>query len=133
VEEDDQDKVSKEMIKQSPYMCNVAVDEKYQRRGIASALIARCERQVEDWYVQTGGQISCSLYLRVRESNTAAVRMYSKLNYTSILQEKDKKTGEKLLVMRKELKRRLNQGEKVNPGFSDTPDILGTMVDVASP
>ena len=117
----------------SPYMCNVAVDEKYQRRGIASALIARCERQVEEWYEQTRGKISCSLYLRVRESNVAAVSMYTKLNYTSITQEKDKKTGENLLVMRKELQRRSKPSNKMEQELSDTPEILGTMVDVTNP
>lgn len=88
-----------------PYMCNVAIDEKYQRQGIASALIQRCEQQVEEWYRHTDGKIFCSLYLRVRASNVAAVGMYSKLHYMSILQEKDHKTGETVLVMRKQLDR----------------------------
>ncbi len=88
-----------------PYMCNVAVDEKYQRQGIASALIKRCERQVEEWYLETEGKIFCSLYLRVRTSNKAAVGMYSKLDYISILQEKENRTGETVIVMQKQLQR----------------------------
>ena len=117
----------------SPYMCNVAVDEKHQRRGIASALIARCERQVEEWYEQTQGKISCSLYLRVRESNIAAVSMYTKLNYTSFTQEAGKKTGEKLLVMRKELQRRSKPNNQVEQEVLDTPVTLSKMVNVTNP
>lgn len=34
----------------SPYMCNLAVDERHQRKGIASSLVYECERQVKEWY-----------------------------------------------------------------------------------
>jgi ribosomal protein S18 acetylase RimI-like enzyme len=95
-----------------PYMCNVAVDEQYQRQGIASALIQQCELQVQDWYIQTEGTISCSLYLKVRASNQAAIQMYSKSDYMSFLQEDEKKTGETILVMRKELTRPVARSNK---------------------
>lgn len=91
-----------------PYMCNLAVDAQYQRQGIASALIQKCEHQVQDWYAQRGGgsrAISCSLYLKVRASNQAAIEMYSKADYMSFRQEKDEKSGDTILVMRKELPR----------------------------
>lgn len=35
----------------SPYMCNLAVDEKHKRKGIATSLVYECERQVQEWYL----------------------------------------------------------------------------------
>jgi ribosomal protein S18 acetylase RimI-like enzyme len=35
-----------------PYMCNLAIDDKFQRRGIATALVQHCEEQVIQWYQQ---------------------------------------------------------------------------------
>lgn len=116
-----------------PYMCNVAVAQDCQRRGIASALVLKCEDQVQTWYhtlkdqqqqelIQSSASskdasigkfnfklmmptelISRSLYLKVRESNSAAIRMYHKLGYSSIRQETEKKTGGTILVMLKQL------------------------------
>jgi ribosomal protein S18 acetylase RimI-like enzyme len=34
----------------SPYMCNLAVDERHLRKGIATSLVYECERQVREWY-----------------------------------------------------------------------------------
>jgi ribosomal protein S18 acetylase RimI-like enzyme len=34
----------------SPYMCNLAVDERHLRKGIATSLVYECERQVKEWY-----------------------------------------------------------------------------------
>lgn len=31
-------------------MCNLAVDERHQRKGIATSLVYECERQVKKWY-----------------------------------------------------------------------------------
>jgi ribosomal protein S18 acetylase RimI-like enzyme len=119
-----------------PYMCNLAVDDKCQRRGIASALVKECERQVQAWYEQNKTQppfdissatfmiaegsneilsnftaiatMSNSLSLKVRESNRAAIQLYTKLGYQSLLQETEKKTGEIVLVMRKQFSKRTN-------------------------
>jgi ribosomal protein S18 acetylase RimI-like enzyme len=95
--------------KDGPYMCNLAVDESCQRRGIASALVAECEAQVLEWYnLQTTTStrttpISRSLYLNVLQSNVAAVQMYNKLGYQSFRQKVQERSGETVLVMRKEL------------------------------
>jgi ribosomal protein S18 acetylase RimI-like enzyme len=87
-----------------PYMCNVAVEESCHRRGIASALVAECEAQVLEWYLQPRVVgISGSLYLKVRQSNIAAVQMYDKLGYHSIRQDTEERSGETVLVMSKEL------------------------------
>ena len=34
----------------SPYMCNLAIDERHLRKGIATSLVYECERQVREWY-----------------------------------------------------------------------------------
>jgi len=34
----------------SPYMCNLAIDERHQRKGIATSLVYECERQVQEWH-----------------------------------------------------------------------------------
>jgi ribosomal protein S18 acetylase RimI-like enzyme len=122
------------------YMCNLAVDEKCHRQGIASALVQECERQVLEWYEQYKSQpppssdvvdisaatfligqegalltnytavaaaattlLSNSLSLKVRQSNKAAIQLYTKLGYQSLWQEEERKTGETVLVMRKQL------------------------------
>ncbi|KAL7530293.1 hypothetical protein ACHAWF_003327 [Thalassiosira exigua] len=60
------------------YMYNLAVDKKWKRRGVASALVEACENFVIDMHD------SCAekrLYLRVRKCNQAAVSLYEKLGY----------------------------------------------------
>lgn len=93
-----------------PYMCNLAVDPKCQRRGIATALIKKCEEMAHQWYCQTkkgtvdqSSRISNSVLLKVTESNIAAVTMYDKLGYRSFAQEIHERTGDTVLVMRKQL------------------------------
>jgi ribosomal protein S18 acetylase RimI-like enzyme len=78
------------------------VDEGHKRKGIASALVREGEEKVQAWHSATDGNIPNSLYLRVRQSNEAAVLMYDQLGYRSYMQEADIK-GEVVLVMRKSL------------------------------
>jgi ribosomal protein S18 acetylase RimI-like enzyme len=86
-----------------PYMCNLAVDEGCRRMGIASALVRQCEQQVQDWHVSSDAKIANSLYLKVRLSNEVAIEMYgNKMGYKTFRLETDDKTGESVLVMRKE-------------------------------
>ena len=82
--------------------CNLAVDEGHKRKGIASALVRDGEEKVQAWHSATDGNIPNSLYLKVRQSNKAAVLMYDQLGYRSYMQEADIK-GEVVLVMRKSL------------------------------
>ena len=110
----------------SPYMCNLAVDIRHQRKGIATSLVYECERQVQEWYNKYNNynyiinndddddenknrnkendttSISNSVCLKVRESNMAAIQMYLKLGYLTVWQEKED-NGNTILVMRKQL------------------------------
>ncbi|KAL3758616.1 hypothetical protein ACHAWU_008370 [Discostella pseudostelligera] len=61
------------------YMYNLAVDKKWKRKGIASALVRACEQFVSDAHAD-----SCMerrLYLRVRKCNIAAIALYESLGY----------------------------------------------------
>mmetsp|Transcript_30547 Transcript_30547/g.62302 ORF Transcript_30547/g.62302 Transcript_30547/m.62302 type:complete len:248 (-) Transcript_30547:657-1400(-) len=77
-----------------PYMCNLAVDKRYKRRGVASALVGACEGRAQS--ADKG-----RMFLKVREGNEAATKMYERMGYevSSMSQE-----GEGLvLLMRKTL------------------------------
>jgi ribosomal protein S18 acetylase RimI-like enzyme len=65
-----------------PYLSDLAVDPNYRRRGIAQALIETCEEFVQNIPKK-------ELYIRVEETNEAAVEMYiNKLNYETCGMEK---------------------------------------------
>lgn len=58
-----------------PYMCNLAVKDKWKNNGIGTALIEVCEEKVtKDWCQE-------SLHLRVRRRNSAALGLYKKMGY----------------------------------------------------
>lgn len=63
------------------YMYNLAVDKKWKRKGIASALVQACEEFVSDMHDSC---IEKRLYLRVRKSNYAAVALYENLGYNEM-------------------------------------------------
>ena len=60
------------------YMYNLAVDKKWKRKGIASALVEACEQYVSDMHETC---IEKRLYLRVRKNNKEAIALYDKLGY----------------------------------------------------
>lgn len=64
------------------YIYNVAVDEKYRKKGIGSALIGE---------LVTFGKKNnfCFLTLEVRESNKAARSLYSKFGFIKVGERKD--------------------------------------------
>eukprot|EP00560_Eucampia_antarctica_P006153 CAMPEP_0197824466 /NCGR_PEP_ID=MMETSP1437-20131217/1697_1 /TAXON_ID=49252 ORGANISM="Eucampia antarctica, Strain CCMP1452" /NCGR_SAMPLE_ID=MMETSP1437 /ASSEMBLY_ACC=CAM_ASM_001096 /LENGTH=106 /DNA_ID=CAMNT_0043424091 /DNA_START=648 /DNA_END=968 /DNA_ORIENTATION=+ len=61
-----------------PYLSDLAVDSNFRRRGIAKALIKKCERVAKDIMK------SDELYLRVERSNQPGLAMYKGLGYDSI-------------------------------------------------
>jgi ribosomal protein S18 acetylase RimI-like enzyme len=66
------------------YMYNLAVDKKWKRKGIASALVHACERFVGDTHDLC---VEKRLYLRVRKSNLAAIALYESLGYRAMSPE----------------------------------------------
>ena len=63
------------------YMYNLAVDKKWKRKGIASALVDACEQYVSDMHETC---IEKRLYLRVRKTNKEAIALYKNLGYKDI-------------------------------------------------
>ena len=56
------------------HILNLAVDEKYRRRGIAYSLLEEILRILRE-------NGASKVYLEVRASNLAAIKLYSKLNF----------------------------------------------------
>ncbi len=59
---------------QYPYISNLAVKEKYRRRGIGSQLLHKCEEIALDWGYQ-------EIRLHVLNENDTAKRLYTRNNY----------------------------------------------------
>lgn len=59
-------------------------------------MIEKCEDSILDWDTN-------ELYLKVKEANTPAVKLYTKMEYEIVAQEVDGKSSETLFVMKKEL------------------------------
>jgi ribosomal protein S18 acetylase RimI-like enzyme len=68
-----------------PYLSDLAVDPKYRRRGIAKSLVQRGESFLQKVPRE-------ELFIRVEETNQAAISMYTGLGYETvgIDREKDK-------------------------------------------
>eukprot|EP00553_Chaetoceros_curvisetus_P006837 CAMPEP_0204625842 /NCGR_PEP_ID=MMETSP0717-20131115/11489_1 /ASSEMBLY_ACC=CAM_ASM_000666 /TAXON_ID=230516 /ORGANISM="Chaetoceros curvisetus" /LENGTH=235 /DNA_ID=CAMNT_0051641625 /DNA_START=110 /DNA_END=817 /DNA_ORIENTATION=- len=79
-----------------PYMCNLAVKNKWRNRGLGSALIAICEEKVVQEWIQG------ALFLRVRETNTVALQLYKNLGYNVELDNTTKR-NEGVLLLKKVL------------------------------
>mmetsp|Transcript_20655 Transcript_20655/g.60011 ORF Transcript_20655/g.60011 Transcript_20655/m.60011 type:complete len:282 (+) Transcript_20655:227-1072(+) len=78
-----------------PYMCNLVVDKKWLRKGIATALVKECE------------SISASngkerIFLKVRERNAAATSMYEHMGY--VVEACSVENDDVLLLMKKDLR-----------------------------
>jgi ribosomal protein S18 acetylase RimI-like enzyme len=109
-------------------MCNLAVDRKYKRRGIAKSLVEQCEDQVLIWYQQDLNKnmqlqqrddddngnsktdkydssyttIENSLSLKVRKTNHAAISLYERMGYDQIEEQTDPKAKDELVLMKKQ-------------------------------
>ena len=77
-----------------PYMCNLAVDRSWKRKGIAKALVRACESRA----LSSGKN---NIHLKVREKNVAAVKMYGGMGYT--VRESIQEQDNLVLLMTKEL------------------------------
>jgi ribosomal protein S18 acetylase RimI-like enzyme len=68
-----------------PYLSDLAVQPEYRRRGIAKSLVQRGE-----YFLRTVPREE--LFIRVEETNQAAISMYSGLGYETVGTEKEKDT-----------------------------------------
>jgi len=87
-----------------PYMCNLAIDAKYQRKGIATSLIQNCEDICQTYWGLD------YVYLKVRKENDSAVQLYQGLGYDIVESRKEKtvtskkkEEEEEILLMKKKL------------------------------
>jgi len=78
-----EDHASEDIVRS--YMYNLAVDKRWKRRGIASALVRRCEEYVADAH---DACLEKRLYLRVRKCNRAAIALYEKMGYEEMPPER---------------------------------------------
>ena len=76
------DRASEDIVRS--YMYNLAVDRRWKRRGIATALVRRCEEYVTDVHDSC---LEKRLYLRVRKCNAAAISLYTKMGYEEMQPE----------------------------------------------
>lgn len=82
----------RDAIKQQGWVTTLSVLPAYRRRGIALALLAACESQLGMPIIQ----------LSVRESNTAAIRLYESAGYALVDQRKNYYAGgERALIFEK--------------------------------
>ena len=89
----------KEGLPPRPYMCNLAIDKKWRRNGIATALIEACE----DVALKNGYE---NIYLKVRSANDVAVRMYESLGYveeSSVVEMTERLNESLVLLLKKQL------------------------------
>jgi len=77
-----------------PYMCNLAVHLDHRGQGLAQEMIQQCEDSADLWDQD-------KLFLKVREHNDPAVKLYSKMGYDIVATQVDEKTQDTLLVMKK--------------------------------
>lgn len=96
-----------------PYMCNLAIDKKWKRKGIATALIAECESKA----IKIGKD---SMFLKVRERNSAATSMYQNLGY--IVEANYQEENDVVLLMRKDISTADNSscGDEIGPVLSES-------------
>lgn len=78
-----------------PYMCNLCVDKKWQRKGVATVLIKECES-----ISIRGGKDS--IFLKVREGNFAATSMYESIGY--VIVSSSQEDNDVVLLMKKDLR-----------------------------
>ena len=97
-----------------PYLSDLAVDPHYRRQGIARALVEYCEHFIQNIPKE-------ELWIRVQESNVAAISMYEKLDYDIVTREEDPQQG-KVLVLHKEWEIELDNGIDTDDDVDDVDD-----------
>lgn len=82
-----------------PYICNLAVDNQWRKKGIGRALIKICEDTAKDGWKED------FLHLRVRRKNKNAIEFYKNLGYMidESIQPVDKISGDDIILLKKSL------------------------------
>jgi len=83
-----------------PYMCNLAVDKEWRRKGIGKALIVMCEEKARNEWEED------FLHLRARK-NSVAVAIYSSLGYEvdeAAAQHRDQISGDDIILLKKSMR-----------------------------
>jgi ribosomal protein S18 acetylase RimI-like enzyme len=96
-----------------PYLSDLCISPKHRRRGLAKALVEKsehfCKQQQQQQQVQSKSNSNIFLWIRVHESNKAALQMYESLGYHEVKRELDessqkaKDAKEIVLTLRKDL------------------------------
>ena len=74
-----------------PYLSDLCIDPEYRRQGLAQTLVLECESFIQSIPRE-------ELFIRVEESNEAAVAMYQKLGYGVQSKDEDKNKGTILIL-----------------------------------
>lgn len=83
-------------LKVRPYMCNLAVDTTWRGRGLAKALISKCEEIALEWGTS-------EVHLKARQGNDAAVALYKSVGYEVQMEGYDVSYRDYLVVMMKDI------------------------------
>lgn len=92
-----------ELVLDEGNILNIAVDEKFRRSGVASALMRELESRA---------LVACAekLFLEVNEKNVGAIELYSGLGFTAISERRRYYGDDSAIIMEKTLK--VTQGTK---------------------
>ncbi len=107
-----------------PYMCNLAIDKKWRRKGIATALIEACEEIAYN----NGYE---NIYLKVRSANDVAVHMYKRLGYveeSSTIEMTERLNESLVLLLKKQLLSKNNDEEATNKALSSKNQMQLTQI-----
>eukprot|EP01041_Mallomonas_annulata_P008849 gene8849-18335_t len=92
----------------SPYLSDIVVDENWRRRGVAEALMQRCESLCKNEWQES------SMFLWVHTNNTPAMHLYRKLQYHPIRGETGNLGGDGGSSSSDQLKRSENLDKSTN-------------------
>lgn len=91
----------------------IGVNELFRHKGVATQLLAQCERQALDWGLNRIG-------FQCYEQNIAALALYARLGYIQTGEHRDQETGLRFVVHRKDLTLPLSANSNARPPALDS-------------